>query len=251
MIKGLKLFQERFKRFSDQYVLIGGSACWVLMNESGLRFRRTRDLDIVLMVETLTPEFRIEFQKFLREGQYSMKAKSGGLPCFFRFNKPNNIHYPDQIEFLSWDEQAIESMNPGEIVQMSIEDEVTSLAAILMDHEMYEYVKRNTVKIDGLPIADETCLIPLKVRAWVDLSSRKEKGENIKGDEIKKHKNDVYLLQQLLIPKHLTNVPVLVKSDIKIFIESCDDADPILKQIGVLNTTIQDIKNTLSLVYLD
>ncbi|MDD3898415.1 MAG: tyrosine-type recombinase/integrase, partial [Syntrophomonadaceae bacterium] len=41
----------------DQYAIIGGTACDLLMSEDGLDFRATRDIDIVLIVESLTPEF--------------------------------------------------------------------------------------------------------------------------------------------------------------------------------------------------
>jgi len=250
MIKGLELFQQRFKEFNNQYVLIGGSACWVVMNRSGLSFRRTNDLDIVLVVETLSQDFRIASQQFLKDGQYSMKSKSSGNPSFFRFNKPANPDYPYQIEFLSWDERSIEESNPGDIISMTIEEEMTSLAAILMNPEMYAFVKRNIIKIDGLPIVDETCLIPLKIRAWVDLTARKLRGEKIKEDEIRKHKSDVYLLQQLLIPRPLAEVPTLVRSDVATFIEYCLDDEQVLVQTGILDTTMDEIREILKLVYL-
>lgn len=52
MVKGIEIFQEYFKEYTDQYVLIGGAACSVSFEEQEINFgRTTKDLDIVLIVE--------------------------------------------------------------------------------------------------------------------------------------------------------------------------------------------------------
>ena len=38
-------------------VLIGGAACDILFESNEVNFRATRDLDMVLIIEALTPEF--------------------------------------------------------------------------------------------------------------------------------------------------------------------------------------------------
>jgi len=48
MVRGLKIFQQRFAVYVDQYVLIGGTAASLTMQEAGLEFRATKDLDVVL-----------------------------------------------------------------------------------------------------------------------------------------------------------------------------------------------------------
>ena len=58
MVKGLAKFREQFRSHAGQYVLIGGAACDLLMEEAGLEFRATKDLDIVLSVEALTVRSR-------------------------------------------------------------------------------------------------------------------------------------------------------------------------------------------------
>lgn len=57
MVKGLTIFRERFREYSDQYLLIGGTACDLAMTEAGLEFRATKDLDIVLCIEVLNTAF--------------------------------------------------------------------------------------------------------------------------------------------------------------------------------------------------
>ena len=76
MIKGLDAFKEYFRDFNDQYVIIGGTACDIVFEDSDLSFRATKDIDMVLIVEALTPEFGQRFWDFIEEdlpSQFIMK----------------------------------------------------------------------------------------------------------------------------------------------------------------------------------
>jgi hypothetical protein len=64
VVRGLAIFQQWFQDFEDQYILIGGTAASITMTEAGLSFRATKDLDIVLHVEVLTPAFGQKFWEF-------------------------------------------------------------------------------------------------------------------------------------------------------------------------------------------
>ena len=48
MVRGIDRFREYFSSYGGQYVLIGGTACDLAMEEVGQSFRATQDLDIVL-----------------------------------------------------------------------------------------------------------------------------------------------------------------------------------------------------------
>jgi len=48
MVNGLDRFQAHFAAYTDRYVLIGGTASSLAMEELGGSFRVTKDLDIVL-----------------------------------------------------------------------------------------------------------------------------------------------------------------------------------------------------------
>jgi len=52
MIEGIDVFRTHFADFTDQYVLIGGAACDLWFEEAATEFRATRDLDLVLTLET-------------------------------------------------------------------------------------------------------------------------------------------------------------------------------------------------------
>ena len=53
MIKGLDVFRLHFEHYTDRYVLIGGVAATLAMEEAGLDFRATKDIDLVLVVEAM------------------------------------------------------------------------------------------------------------------------------------------------------------------------------------------------------
>ena len=48
MVTGIESFKEWFKGNEEQYAIIGGTACDILMSEEGLDFRATKDIDLVL-----------------------------------------------------------------------------------------------------------------------------------------------------------------------------------------------------------
>ena len=53
MVTGIDSFKEWFKGSEEQYAIIGGTACDILMTEEGLDFRATKDIDLVLIIEAL------------------------------------------------------------------------------------------------------------------------------------------------------------------------------------------------------
>ena len=57
MINGFAKFKERFKGFENQYIIIGGTACDLIMESEEMSFRATKDIDMVLIVESITVEF--------------------------------------------------------------------------------------------------------------------------------------------------------------------------------------------------
>ncbi len=83
MIRGQQIFIEQFADFQDCYVVIGGLAVDVLMNEHDVPFRLTKDFDIILLVEALRPEFFEEFWAFIQAGNYERKEISIGPKKYY------------------------------------------------------------------------------------------------------------------------------------------------------------------------
>ena len=101
MVNGLEKFREYFSEFDGMYMLIGGVACGLIMDEAGLDFRSTKDFDIVLIVEALNEDFAKVFWQFIKDGEYEIRERSNGEPEFYRFKNPKDISYPKQIELFS------------------------------------------------------------------------------------------------------------------------------------------------------
>jgi len=193
MVIGLQRFVDHFRGFEDQYILIGGAACDVWLADRGLTFRATKDLDLVLIVEAIRPEFFVRFWEFLRAGHYASLETSTERPQFYRFQKPQSDGYPAMIELLT---RNILGLPPGvHLTPIPADEDISSLSAILLDDEYYRYVVASRTEVSGVPIIPASCLIPLKARAWLDLTTRRDAGKSkVKGDDIRKHRNDVFRL---------------------------------------------------------
>ena len=76
MVLGIERFKEWFQGYEDQYAIIGGTACDLLMAEEGLDFRGTKDIDLVLIVEAISPEFSRRFWEFVRSAAYLIPFKA-------------------------------------------------------------------------------------------------------------------------------------------------------------------------------
>ena len=100
-MRGIDKFKERFAGHDGEYVLIGGGACDLLFGEAGQDFRATKDLDLVLLVEALTPEFGQVFWDFVKEGGYENRQKSSRKPQFYRFSKPEDPAFPAMLELFA------------------------------------------------------------------------------------------------------------------------------------------------------
>jgi hypothetical protein len=92
-------------------------------------------------------------------------------------------------------------------------------------------------------------LIALKARAWLDLTERERRGEQIDSKTIKKHKNDVFRLYQILDPDSDPAAPDAVKNDIREFIAQMRNEDVDLKSLGIRAGTRDGILEAIASVY--
>jgi NADPH:quinone reductase-like Zn-dependent oxidoreductase len=139
-IKGLKRFAEHFKDWQEHYVLIGGVASSMSMDEAGLSFRATKDLDIVLVVEVLSAGFVSHFWDFIKEGNYEIRERGDQKPNCYRFSKPANPEYPAQLELFSRIPEGLTLDNEATLTPIPVEDNVSSLSAILLDENYYGFL---------------------------------------------------------------------------------------------------------------
>ena len=249
MVKGLEVFREHFRDYADRYVFIGGAACDIAMTGAGLAFRATKDLDIVLFVEALDAAFVRAFWEFVRIGGYEVQEKSTGEKQFYRFQKPTNANYPFMLELFSRQPDVLQVADGSHLTPLPVEEDASSLSAILLDNDYYEFIRAGRQEIDGLPMVGAAQLIALKTRAWLDLTERAGRGEQIDSKTIKKHKNDVFRLYQILDPTSDPEAPETVKKDIREFISRMRVEEVDLKSLGLRTGTRDGILAEISKVY--
>ncbi|MDO5301792.1 MAG: hypothetical protein Q4E76_04790 [Tissierellia bacterium] len=237
MINGITGFKEQFKGFEDQYIIIGGTACDLIMENEGLPFRATKDLDIVLIVESITPSFGMQFWEYVKEAEYQHLNKSTGKAQFYRFTAPKNRDYPYMIEIFSKNPDFITIGDDAVLTPLPLGDEISSLSAILLEDSYYELLKNGRTIMDGISVLSPTCLILFKAKAWLDLKERKSKGEQIDSKNIKKHKNDVFRLAQLIAPDTRQRVSPEIGHDMRRFLSEMEREEIDLKSMGMGNTS--------------
>lgn len=220
MIKGLDKFQEHFKENRDSYVLIGGVACHEWLDSQGLPFRATKDIDIVLIVEALGQSFVERFWQFIEAGQYEIRERAQGDRELYRFSKPKNDGYPVMIEVFSRKPGNIELGAGQHIVPVAVEDLATSLSAILLDDEYYKLIVDHRVQDADGPFVHPVALIPLKARAWIDLTKRKAEGQKVDDRDIDKHRADVFRIAATLPGEAGPDIGNTVSSDLKTFLNA-------------------------------
>lgn len=195
-VTGWELFRDRFAGYEDCYVVIGGFACEVLLNASNLDFRATKDIDMILLIDGDFPEFGHVFWDFIKEGGYKYGWRQSPDLHFYRFTEPKE-GYPSQIELFSRmpDYQLnIDSL----IVPIHIDDEVSSLSAIVMNDDFYKLLQDGKTVVNGISTISAEYLIPFKMFAWTNLLEKKEQGEHVNEKDLKKHKLDVFRLLQVV-----------------------------------------------------
>jgi len=232
MVTGINTFKNHFSDFTNSYVLIGGAACDYWFTGLGINFRATKDLDIILIVEALEKPFIEKFWRFIQDGQYSIIQKSTGEPCFYRFIKPKTPDYPSQLELFSRRLDILGDFENAHITPIPVEDELSSLSAILLNDDYYNFTIKNSDIVDDLHLAKTETLICLKSKAFTDLAQRKLNGEEIDSKDIKKHLNDVIKLT-LTIPGNIQiNLSETLKADKNLFFEIMKSYSPDFLSIG-------------------
>lgn len=249
MVVGLDKFITHFAEYRDRYVLIGGAACDLLMEEAGLPFRATKDLDIVLTVEALDELFVNAFWDFVRSGRYQVQQSQTGQRRYYRFLKPENEEYPFMLELFTRKPDMLDLVKGAHLTPIPVDEETSSLSAILMDDAYYAFLHAGKRMVEGVPVVGPEYLIPLKARAWIDLTRRKEAGEKIDAKSISKHKNDVFRLYRLVDPAFSAEIPMEIQSDITDFVNAMKTESVELKQLGIRDQNLESILDELRGLY--
>jgi len=244
MVRGLEIFRQHFKDFTENYVIIGGTACDIIIDNIGLTPRATKDIDIILVIEALSPEFVAHFWEFVKQGNYDVREKSEEDRKYYRFQKPQVEEFPFQIELFSRIPDLLDLDEGTHLTPIPVDTEISSLSAILMDDDYYNFTIQHSQLDNGIHLANTEALIGLKAKAFLDYKTRKETGEKIDEKQLRKHKMDIFRLLLLLTPEDNFTIAESIKSDIANFVEVVKDDLPdkqIFKEMGAGNINVEEL----------
>ena len=210
-------FIEKFKDYADCYTVIGGTACDILMTEAGTDFRATKDIDMILIMEARYKEFAHIFWEFIKEGEYRFGWKNSEKAHFYRFTEPRS-GYPAMIELFSREPNYINFIPDG-IIPIHIDEDTSSLSAILLNDDYYKFMLTGRRVVSGISVLDTEHLIPFKMYAWLDLKDKKARGEHVNERDLKKHKYDVFRLLQIARRDNKIETNGIVRENIIRFME--------------------------------
>ena len=218
MVAGIDKFQEYFSEYDDKYVVIGGAACFLLFDAAGLDFRVTKDIDMVICVEVLDVAFAQAIRKFLDDGNYQARERSGGKREFYRFHRPADTNFPYMIELFSRKPDTLSLHENARLTPIPVEDANVSLSAILLNDVYYEALHTAKRKVNGVTIIDEMLLIPFKAFAFLNLMRDEIQGKKTNRNNTRKHLNDVFRLAQLLPRDASFVLPDAIRKDLRSFL---------------------------------
>ena len=229
MVVGLDKFKKAFADFKENYVIIGGTACDIVLSDTDMRPRATDDIDMILVVEKMTKEYGDAFWQFIKDGEYKAgkRDKDDNTPAYtlYRFTTEKE-GYPVKIELLSRHSDILGEPSGFHIEPIPLSEDLSSLSAIMMDDDNYELTVANSAEQGGVRIATPTTLICLKARAYLNLLNDRANGKHVNSKDIKKHKTDVLkLIATASIPEPVA-VPQSVYDSVMEYAESIEKELP-------------------------
>lgn len=248
MIKELEIFKEHFKDYTPNYVLIGGTACSILMDEVGLDFRATKDFDVILIIENMNEQFAAVFWDFIKKGNYGGIEQGEEFKNFYRFKNPKTPGYPVMIELFSKSSLNELENKDSTITPLHISDEISSLSAIILDEEYYKLLMDGAKESLGISVLSAAFLIIFKAKAWLDLKERKETGGTVHQGDIEKHRKDILRLHAILEPNATVDISERIKEDITMFLSKLIEENKDIKGLG-LDYTLEEIIKDLEKIY--
>lgn len=119
----------------------------------------------------------------------------------------------------------------------------------MLDNNYYNFLKEGRTIVNDITVLGAEYLIPFKMKAWLDLSNKKASGEHVDNKNIKKHKNDVSRLSELIDTDIKILVENIIYADIVKFVKDMEKEEIDLKKLGIPNKTKEQILNEILELY--
>jgi len=246
MIQGLSLFTNFFKENKNDYVVIGGLATVMIMNDLGFLARATKDIDLVIIANN-NEKFIEKLLQFIEQAGYKTKQRTTNdtKHNMFRFLNSDDKSYPEQLELFAIHDKNSKIITDKTIIPIYTNQDYKYLSAILLDTDYYSLLLKHTTFIENLHIATPEVLIPLKIHAYLNLLGTQN---------AKKHLQDIIRLTTLLDNDDNIILEGKVKEDFQKFIPLLINIDnnrikAILKSSKIFNISKEIIINILTQVY--
>jgi len=256
---GIEKIREYLGGFNANYVIIGGTAYNLNMEEADLQGRATKDIDMIVVCESINTEYIKQFWKFIKEGNYKVcqvntdneKIKRS----YYRFIEPSDSSFPAYIELFSRVLDGITIPEDSHLVHIKLDEEyLSSFSAILMDDDYYNYAVSHSIGIQGINVLDKDALLVLKVKAYLNNRKRKDKGQSVHQEDIDKHKKDVYRLSFLFTGEERYEVSENIKVDLRNFLKELENnpisTKAISKSMGLVEFTMQDFVQRIEKIFV-
>ena len=257
-VQGIERIREYLGEFKANYVIIGGTATNINLDDAALEGRTTHDIDMIMVCEAITPEYLRRFWDMIRAGGYEpdvVKTDAEIKRTFYRFVNPKDPSFPKYIELFCRIPESVRVPDDIHLVHINSEEEyLSSFSAIMMDDDYYNFAVSHTLELQGVQVLDKFALIVLKAKAYINNLKRKEEGQRVQKDDIIKHKKDVYRLSFLLDAEHekMELTPSL-RNDLNTFIalveEHAIDTKALSKHMSVAEVKQEDFIEKLRKVF--
>lgn len=190
---------------------------------------------------------------FYKEGGYKTGKRSDGRCTYYRFRLPDGSpsisEYPEQIELFARHPDFRLLDEASEIAPLPFDETVSSLSAIILDDVYYEFIREHAAPMAGVTTLNAIHIIPLKMRAHIDLNRRHDEGRSRNDKDLRKRRADVAELAKLLAPSARLELHDQMRQDAEDFL--ADFAEYAERQTNQKqHTRLQDALDFLRRVYL-
>ncbi len=248
MIQGIDKFKEFFQGYEENYIIIGGLATAMVMNDLGFIFRATKDIDLVVLSNN-NEAFLKRVLHFIEEANYKTKQRTDNPSRhnLFRFCDSEDRTYPEQLELFAIHDENSSIASNRHIIPIKTPEFYSYLSAILLDKDYYDLLIKHSTNIEGLHVATAEILIPLKIHAHLNLINTQHHYDN-------KHIKDIIRLCTVLDGEEKVQLRGRPSIDFKNFLPVFnsfeeDRVKNILKSSQISNVTKKDLLELLKQTY--
>lgn len=216
-MEGEIFLTEYMQQYADDYILIGGNACVLNFENIGANFRATVDLDIVLITESTNDQFYEHLWDYILKHGYEGKVYRGSNVggSAYRFIQPEDNRVPNvpaQIELFSRKPDYFDAAlaKRPHITPIKTGQGISNFSAILLDNDVYEFIRASRVPLKGISTVNLECIFGLKSVAWHSNQALFEEKKINDKNTVLKHPQDMISIANVIEDPKITYFPVQI-----------------------------------------